>query len=46
MSIALKLLCRVVRRRMAAGESLADILADYPRLTKDEMRQITAVLEG
>ncbi len=36
MKTALKLLCRVVRRRMENGESLEDILADYPKLTEPE----------
>mgnify|MGYP003106032883 FL=1 len=33
---------RVIKRRMAAGESLDDILASYPKLTdaeKEELRK-------
>lgn len=33
---------RVIKRRMAAGESLDDILDDYPKLTgaeKEELRK-------
>lgn len=36
MTMALSLLCRVVRRRLAKGEELEAVLADYPRLTKEE----------
>ena len=36
MTLALKLLCRVVRRRVNAGEALEAVLADYPKLTEDE----------
>lgn len=42
MTLALKLLCRVVRRRLTAGEALESVLADYPRLTaaeKDTVRE-------
>lgn len=39
MTTALALLCRVVRRRMAKGEALDTVLADYPRLT-EEQREI------
>lgn len=40
MTAALKLLCRVVRRRMENGESLEDILADYPKLTEAEKENV------
>lgn len=36
MTMALHLLCRVIRRRMARGESLDAILNSYPRLTDVE----------
>lgn len=36
MTLALKLLVRVVRRRVNAGEALEAVLADYPKLTEDE----------
>ena len=36
MSLALKLLCRVVRRRVEDGEDLEAVLADYPKLTEAE----------
>jgi len=44
MTAALALLCRVIRRRLGKGESLDSILADYPRLTDEERKQVdTAV---
>lgn len=42
MTMALALLCRVVRRRLKNGEPLADILADYPKLTEAEKTQVEA----
>ena len=42
MTMALKLLCRVVRRRREKGESLEAVLADYPRLTEDEREAVRA----
>ena len=36
MTMALRLLCRVVRRRLEKGETLDGVLADYPRLTEEE----------
>lgn len=36
MTAALHLLCRVVRRRVARGEELEAVLADYPKLTEEE----------
>lgn len=46
MTLALTLLCRVVRRRLAMGEPLESILADYPRLTETELTWLRARLEG
>ena len=43
MIMALNLLCRVIRRRLARGEELETILTDYPRLTEEER---TAVREA
>lgn len=42
MTTALKLLCRVVRRRVARGESLEAILVDYPKLTEAEREAVLA----
>lgn len=36
MTMALKLLCRVIRRRVEQGESLEAVLKDYPKLTEEE----------
>ena len=36
MTLALTLLCRVIRRRVARGEDLEAVLADYPKLTEAE----------
>ena len=44
MTLALKLLCRVVLRRMEAGENPEMILADYPRLTAAEYKLLTEEL--
>ena len=46
MTMALSLLCRVVRRRVARGEELEAILLDYPRLTEAEKVQVRAALNG
>lgn len=40
MMLALKLLCRVVKRRVQAGEGLETVLADYPRLTEEERQAV------
>lgn len=36
MTLALKLLVRVVKRRVNAGEKLETVLAEYPKLTEAE----------
>ena len=43
MTLALKLLCRVVQRRLAAGEALEVILANYPKLTAEEKAQVESM---
>lgn len=40
MTVAVKLLCRVVKRRLNGGETMSDILADYPKLTEAEKNQV------
>lgn len=44
MTMALALLCRVVRRRMIRGETLEEVLQDYPKLTEEERETLSAVL--
>ena len=44
MTLALTLLCRVIRRRMAQGETLETVLADYPRLTGAERATVRETL--
>ena len=44
MTIALTLLCRVVRRRLARGEKLEIVLKDYPRLTEEELTKLRAAM--
>lgn len=46
MTLALKLLCRVVRRRVEQGEALEAVLTDYPKLTEDELAQVRAEMEA
>lgn len=46
MTLALKLLVRVVRRRISAGEELEAVLADYPKLTEEELTTVRQALGG
>lgn len=46
MTLALTLLRRVVRRRLALGEALENILTDYPKLTEAELTWLRAKLAG
>ena len=43
MTMALSLLCRVVRRRVEGGEELEAVLLDYPKLTDEERETVSAV---
>lgn len=36
MTLAMRLLCRVIKRRVSAGEALETALNDYPKLTEAE----------
>lgn len=40
MTVELRLLCRVVRRRLDRGETLEAVLRDYPKLTGEEREEI------
>ena len=44
MTLKLKLLCRVARRRVERGEELNAVLADYPRLTEKQRAEIVETL--
>lgn len=44
MTMALSLLCRVIRRRVESGESLEAVLLDYPKLTYEELETVRAAL--
>lgn len=46
MTLAMKLLIRVVRRRVNAGEDLDTVLADYPKLTEAERGEIREAVHG
>lgn len=41
---AMNIFLRVIRRRLANGEELEDILASYPKLTENEKDEIRARL--
>ena len=44
MSITLKLLVTVIKRRIASGEAIEDILLDYPKLTQQELEEVLAAI--
>ena len=44
MTLALSLLCRVIRLRVARGEDLEAVLAEYPKLTDAERTELLAQL--
>lgn len=44
MTVMLTILCRVIQRRMDAGEQLEAILLDYPRLTAEEVAEVTTAV--
>ena len=46
MTLKLKLLYRVVRRRVERGEDLAEVLKDYPRLTEKQRDEIIENVNG
>lgn len=41
---AKNIMVRVIRRRIAAGEALKDILAGYPKLTDEETQELREVV--
>lgn len=44
MTVAMKILYRVVRCRVNRGENLDDILKEYPKLTEEERTELEALL--
>lgn len=46
MTLTLKLLCRVVRRRVEAGEELTAVLEDYPKLTEEQRAELVEAVSG
>ena len=36
---------RVITKRMAAGETFEEVIADYPKLTEAEIEELKAVIE-
>ena len=41
---ARKIIVRVVRNRLAAGENFEDIIKSYPKLTKENIKEIEELL--
>lgn len=41
---AKNIMVRVIKRRMAEGEKLEDILTSYPKLTEKEIRELREVV--
>lgn len=44
MTLKLKLLVRVVRRRVGGGEELEAVLKEYPKLTEAERTEVLTAL--
>lgn len=45
MTLALKVLLRVVARRVERGEALDAVFADYPKLTESEKAEVRAAVK-
>jgi uncharacterized protein (DUF433 family) len=45
MTAMVRIACRVIERRLAAGESWDAVIADYPRLSQEQVEEIRAELE-
>ncbi len=45
MTLRLKLLVRVVRRRVESGEELEAVLKEYPKLTEAEKKAVRGALK-
>ena len=44
MTMQLKLLIRVVKRRVSNGEKLEEILKDYPKMKPEEADEVSAAI--
>lgn len=42
MTAMVRIACRVIERQLAAGESWESVIADYPRLTAEQVEEICA----
>ncbi len=40
------IMIRVIKKRMAAGEELEDILTGYPKLSEEEKQELRKVLKN
>ena len=45
MTLKLKLLLRVVKRRVESGEALETVLTDYPKLSEAERETVRAAMQ-
>lgn len=43
---AKNIMIRVIKKRMAAGESFDAIIEDYPKLTDEEVEELRAAVEA
>lgn len=46
MTAIMRILCRVVQRRIEAGEVVDTVLTEYPKLTAAEKKEIKRYLKG
>ena len=46
MTLALRVLSRVITRRMTNGEALPEILNSYPRLTPEQRAELERLFSG
>ncbi|WP_085832848.1 DUF433 domain-containing protein [Clostridium merdae] len=40
MNILLKIVCQVIARRKASGETFEEIIKEYPRMTAEDVAQV------
>mgnify|MGYP000590627065 CR=1 FL=1 len=44
MNVFLQIACRTIQRRLVAGENFENIIADYPKLTDEQIGEIKQAL--